>query len=104
MSDHGHTRTGYGQTDEGKRELYHPLLFMVVPYYVTGLLGEQRMEALVSNQNRLLTTIDLHRFVEKLFLTAQLKIRPVPCNCSHKQPSAYGQMLKPLTNLTITRF
>jgi len=65
MSDHGHTRTGFGQTDEGKRELYHPLLFMVVPYHVAGLLGKERMAALVNNQKRLLTTMDLHRLVEK---------------------------------------
>jgi len=59
MSDHGHTRTSYGQTDEGKRELYNPLLFMIVPHHVATLLGKQIIKVLVNNQKRLLTTQDL---------------------------------------------
>ena len=60
MADHGHTRTGYGVTDEGIHELYHPLLFMILPYHVADLLGKQRSEALVYNQHRLLSCYDLH--------------------------------------------
>ncbi|KAK3714239.1 hypothetical protein QZH41_018386, partial [Actinostola sp. cb2023] len=61
LADHGHTRTGYAQSDEGKRELYNPLLFMIVPNRVAHLLGKERMSALVTNQKRLFTTQDLHK-------------------------------------------
>ncbi|EDO37452.1 predicted protein [Nematostella vectensis] len=61
LSDHGHTRTPYASTDEGQNELYSPFLFMVLPNHVASLLGKQRVEALVKNQQRIFTTLDLHK-------------------------------------------
>lgn len=61
LADHGHTRTSYAETLEGRFELFNPLMFMIVPHHVAGLLGKERMAALVANQKRLLTTVDIHK-------------------------------------------
>ena len=61
MSDHGHKSTLYGQTEEGRRELFDPSLFIILPYDAAELLGKDRVTALVENQHRLFTTADLHR-------------------------------------------
>ncbi|EDO37450.1 predicted protein [Nematostella vectensis] len=69
LSDHGHTRTPYASTDEGQNELYSPFLFMVLPNHVASLLGKQRVEALVKNQQRIFTTLDLHKALMSLHST-----------------------------------
>ncbi|XP_048582314.1 uncharacterized protein LOC5511332 [Nematostella vectensis] len=69
LSDHGHTRTSYASTDEGQNELYSPFLFMVLPNHVASLLGKQRVEALVKNQQRIFTTLDLHKALMSLHST-----------------------------------
>lgn len=61
LSDHGHTRTKFGQTEDGLLERYNPLLFMIVPQNVAQLLGKKTMENLSTNQRRLLTTLDVHK-------------------------------------------
>ncbi|XP_031555080.1 uncharacterized protein LOC116291986, partial [Actinia tenebrosa] len=60
LSDHGHTRTTYGLTDEGLHERYNPLSFMIIPHKTAQLMGKDRFENLKKNQNRLLTTLDIH--------------------------------------------
>ena len=66
MADHGHTRTGYGQTVEGRYELFSPSFFMILPYYAAGVLGKDRVAALVENQRRLFTTADIHKALMSL--------------------------------------
>lgn len=66
MADHGHTRTGYGQTLEGRHELFSPSLFMILPYNAAKMLGKDRVAALVENQRRLFTTADIHRALMSL--------------------------------------
>ena len=53
LSDHGHTRTDYSKTFEGRLELFDPMFFMVLPYHAAKLLGQRRVAALVENQGRL---------------------------------------------------
>lgn len=61
FSDHGPKTTKYSfQTMEGRREIYDSLLFAIVPENVANILGLRRMRAMVTNQKRLLTTLDLH--------------------------------------------
>ncbi|KXJ27905.1 uncharacterized protein LOC110232882 [Exaiptasia diaphana] len=61
LADHGNTYTSYTVTSqEGKFEMFHPSLFMIVPHEVGKLLGTKALEALYENQRRLLTIIDLH--------------------------------------------
>ena len=66
LSDHGHTRTRFAKTFEGRLELYDPLLFTVLPYYATKLLGRDRVAALVENQERLFTTADIYQALMSL--------------------------------------
>lgn len=61
LADHGHTRTGYAETLEGRFELFNPTMFMIIPNHVAHLLGKERMAALVKNQKRLFTTVDIHK-------------------------------------------
>lgn len=67
LSDHGHTRTPFRNTEEGGRELYDPVFFMIVPDGVTEKLGPQRMKALVTNQKRLFVLQDVHRALMSLY-------------------------------------
>lgn len=63
LSDHGHSRTDYGQTVEGRFELFNPLMFVVLPENVARLLGVNQVKSLVENQRRLFTTLDIHRML-----------------------------------------
>ena len=66
FADHGNRNTKYSYTDEGRRETFDPILFMLVPEGVAEKLGEQRMAALVENQKRLFTLLDVHRALMSL--------------------------------------
>ena len=64
FSDHGPKTTRYSfETMDGRAEIYDSLLFMIVPEKVANILGMRRMSALLQNQNRLLTTVDLHNAI-----------------------------------------
>ena len=61
LSDHGPKTTKYSfNTMDGRAEKYDPFLFIIVPEKVANILGFKKMRALVQNQNRLITTLDLH--------------------------------------------
>lgn len=61
LSDHGPKTTKYSfNTMEGRAEKYDPFLFIIVPEKVAHTLGFNKFRALVQNQNRLITTLDLH--------------------------------------------
>ena len=61
LADHGNTYTSYtSEILEGRFEMFHPSLFVIVPNRVASLLGKSAMSALEINQRRLVTMIDLH--------------------------------------------
>ena len=61
LSDHGPKTTKYSfNTMEGRAEKYDPFLFIIVPEKAAHTLGFKTFRALVQNQNRLITTLDLH--------------------------------------------
>lgn len=61
LSDHGPKTTKYSfNTMEGRAEKYDPFLFIIVPEKVAHVLGFGKYRALVQNQNRLISTLDLH--------------------------------------------
>ena len=66
FADHGHTRTPFGYTEEGRRELFDPTFFMIVPDGVKEKLGPQRMAALETNQKRLFILQDVHKALMSL--------------------------------------
>lgn len=64
FSDHGPKTTKLSfQTMEGRAEVYDSLLFAIVPSKVANILGLRRMRAMITNQKRLLTTLDLHKAI-----------------------------------------
>lgn len=61
LADHGNTYTEYTTAIlEGRLEMFHPSLFIIVPEKAAALLGKEATRALEINQRRLLTMIDLH--------------------------------------------
>eukprot|EP00795_Rhopilema_esculentum_P002167 gene2167-17757_t len=61
LADHGNTYTSYVRKIlEGRYEMYHPSLFMLIPDGVKDILGEEIMDTLRGNQNRLVTMLDLN--------------------------------------------
>ena len=70
LSDHGPKTTKYSfQTMEGRAEKYDPFLFIIVPEKVAHTLGMEKIRALAQNQNRLITTLDLHNGLMSLGAT-----------------------------------
>ena len=65
-SDHGNRNTKYSYTEEGRRETFDPILFMLIPDGVAEKLGQQRMAALVENQKRLFTLLEVHKALMSL--------------------------------------
>lgn len=67
FSDHGNKNTQCSYTsEEGMREVFDPVFFMIVPDGVVERLGPQRLSALASNQKRLFTLLDVHRALMSL--------------------------------------
>ena len=67
LSDHGAKTNDYAiKSLAGSMEIYNPVLFMVVPLGVARKLGRRRMDALRTNQRRLVSLLDLHRMVTSL--------------------------------------
>jgi len=66
FSDHGHKMTPFSYTEEGRRELFDPTFFMIVPDGVKEKLGPQRTAALFTNQKRLFILHDLHNALMSL--------------------------------------
>ena len=61
FSDHGNA---YGKFMEKSREarieLFHPLLFMMIPKDIQSILSHSSLQSLIVNQDRLVSLLDLH--------------------------------------------
>ena len=67
MADHGNTYSDYTSSIlEGRFEMFHPSLFLVIPNNVARLFGDEAMAALKINQQRLVTAFDLHHSLMSL--------------------------------------
>ena len=60
-SNHGHKMTPFSCTEKGRRELFDPAFFMIVPDDVKEKLGPERMGALITNQKRIFMLYDVHK-------------------------------------------
>ncbi|EDO39325.1 predicted protein [Nematostella vectensis] len=78
LADHGNTYTEFASTIlEGRFEMFHPHLFVIVPRGVSRILGEEAMAALRANQRRLTTMIDIHHALMALAGPIPKGVRPV---------------------------
>ena len=59
FADHGNTYTYYQSMEDGKREMYHPFMLMVVPKEMGRRFGGEVLRNLHENQRRLLHLFDL---------------------------------------------
>ena len=66
FSDHGHKMTPFSCTERGRRELFDPAFFMIVPDDVKEKLGPERMGALITNQKRIFMLYDVHKALMSL--------------------------------------
>ena len=77
MSDHGNSYGPYlGETMEGRMELFHPLLFILVPEKLAGSLGPNAVDALQQNQHRLISILDLHYMLQSLAQGSESRVAP----------------------------
>ena len=61
FSDHGPKTTPYAfHTMDGRAEIYDALLFAILPEKTASFLGSHRSKALITNQKRLMTALQLH--------------------------------------------
>ncbi|KAM4706667.1 uncharacterized protein O3C94_022268 [Discoglossus pictus] len=67
LSDHGNMYGRFVQeTPESLLEMFHPFLFVIVPDQASKILGNDKMKALLTNQNRLISLIDVHFTIKGL--------------------------------------
>lgn len=59
FADHGNTYTGYQATGDGKQEMFHPFMLMVVPKTLGKRFGGEILRNLHENQKRLFNLFDL---------------------------------------------
>lgn len=82
FSDHGPKTTKYAfRTMSGRSEIYDSLMFLIVPEKVASLLGYQRTKALITNQKRLTTALDLHH----TFMNIDLQIKKTSRSSSSRK-------------------
>eukprot|EP00794_Sanderia_malayensis_P007399 gene7398-8219_t len=60
FSDHGNNYGFFSQSQEGQFEMFHPVLFMIIPQAVAKKIGDAKMRNLEINQHRLMTLVDVH--------------------------------------------
>ena len=60
LSDHGNTYGSFPITMEGRFEMFQPHLFFIIPNRIQNLLGKVKMRALIQNQKRMTSIVDLH--------------------------------------------
>lgn len=59
FADHGNTYTAYqGKMLEGRQEMYHPMMLLIVPKQLGKKFGKQVMLNLKTNQHRLFSMLD----------------------------------------------
>ena len=61
---------------EGRIELFHPHLFMLVPKKLADSLGHSAMDALQQNQHRLISHLDLHYMLQNLVQGSENRVSP----------------------------
>ncbi|XP_048588300.1 uncharacterized protein LOC5510969 isoform X2 [Nematostella vectensis] len=77
LADHGNTYTRYTSAiAEGRFEMFHPSLFVIVPSNVATILGKEAVAALRTNQRRLTTMIDIHHALRALAGPITNGVRP----------------------------
>ena len=82
LSDHGNSYGAFMKnSQEAKRELYHPAMFFIIPNRVGRILGEDIMHALKINTKRLVGFHDLHKTL--LYLQNPNRKSRIALNPSH---------------------
>ena len=73
FADHSNkqsVRYSVDQAPEGETDIYHPFLFIILPQNETRFFDQNELQALQSNQQRLVTVRDLHFLLAKFWSSA----------------------------------
>ncbi|WAQ97890.1 hypothetical protein MAR_022263 [Mya arenaria] len=69
FSDHGNAYGPYIEdTAEGRLETYQPFLFMIIPERVQSLFTRSQLDALIVNQQRLVSMLDVHYTIKYIIM------------------------------------
>ena len=61
FSDHGNAYGNFMEkSQEARIELFHPFLFLIIPEGVRNILDSSNLRSLISNQDKLMSLLDLH--------------------------------------------
>ncbi|XP_069129563.1 uncharacterized protein [Argopecten irradians] len=72
FSDHGNAYGHFMDASlEGRIEMFHPFLMIILPEGVRHKFGPAQSNALVSNQNKLISLLDLHHMLNHIAVMAQ---------------------------------
>ena len=72
MSDHGNTYGDFVEkTMDGRLEMFHPALFVVIPDRFQSILSSKALMNLATNQDRLITVHDVHLTLQHLLLESK---------------------------------
>ena len=78
LADHGNTYTEYTNSImEGRFEMFHPHMFVIVPNKAASFLGAEAMAALRVNQRRLVSAFDLHHSLMAIAQPLAGDVKPV---------------------------
>jgi hypothetical protein len=71
FSDHGNAYGDFvSNAPDGRIEVYHPVLFMLIPDKVQSFFNKHQLQALKDNQHRLISVLDLHYTI--MYITKKL--------------------------------
>lgn len=75
FADHGNTYTTYQSLADGKQEMYHPFMLMILPKTLGQKFGKTVVRNLLENQRRLFTLFDLREGLLELSRYVVVKSR-----------------------------
>ncbi|XP_033742168.1 uncharacterized protein LOC117328753 isoform X1 [Pecten maximus] len=96
FSDHGNAYGNFMDISlEGRIEMFHPFLMMVLPQGVQDKLGPAQSNALVSNQDKLISLLDLHHMLNHITLMGQTPHSPNTSTYEGKHLSSHRKSFLP---------
>ncbi|OWF45728.1 uncharacterized protein LOC110456681 [Mizuhopecten yessoensis] len=98
FSDHGNAYGNFLDVSlEGRVEMFHPFLMMVLPEKVRDKLGPDQTSALISNQDKLISLLDLHHMLYDIAVIGQPSLFTNTSTLQRKHLSTARNTVLPLS-------
>ncbi|XP_060070217.1 uncharacterized protein LOC132550201 [Ylistrum balloti] len=99
FSDHGNSYGSFlDKSLEGRVEMFHPFLMMVLPQSVRNKLGPDKSSSLISNQDKLISLLDLHHMLNHIAEMGQTSHSFNTSNYHRKSLSSSKKPFLPLSS------